>query len=142
MSGPFGAGKTTLAVRRLGELLRSGVPGDAILVSAPRRSGLRPYQAELARGDLPSGPRPLLLTLGGLARQMVELFWPAVAPEAGFARPAEPPVFLTHETAQFYMARVIGPLIAEAGYFEGIHAQPPDGERRLAGAERAGHVDS
>ena len=125
LSGPAGTGKTTLAVRRLIELIESGVPGDAIVVLAPQRSLLRPYQDALERADLTPGTRPWLLTLGGLARQMVDLFWPAVSRAAGFARPNDPPTFLTLETAQYYMARVVGPLMSEAGYFDGIHLQRP-----------------
>ena len=60
-----------------------------------------------------------MLTLGGLAQRMVELFWPLVAAEAGFARPDRPPVFLTLETAQYFMARLVGPLLDE-GYFDSI----------------------
>jgi hypothetical protein len=125
LSGPAGAGKTTLAVRRLIELIESGAPGDAIAVLAPQRSLLRPYQDALERADLVPGTRPWLGTLGGLARQMVDLFWPAVSRMAGFARPNDPPTFLTLETAQYYMARVAGPLMSEAGYFDGIHLQRP-----------------
>jgi hypothetical protein len=125
LSGPAGTGKTTLAVRRLVTLLDVGMPGDSILVFAPQRSLLRPYQDELEHADLPPGSRPLLLTLGGLARQMVDLFWPGVAGAAGFAHPTEPPVFLTLETAQYYMARVVDPLMSETGYFEGIHLVRP-----------------
>jgi hypothetical protein len=125
LSGPAGAGKTTLAVQRLRALLEDGTPGDSIVVLAPQRSLLRPYQVEMERADLSPGSRPWLLTLGGLARQMVDLFWPAVSRAAGFARPAEPPIFLTLETAQYYMARVIGPLIQGAGYFEGVRLPQP-----------------
>ena len=60
-----------------------------------------------------------VLTLGGLAQRMVELFWPVVAAEAGFAQPDRPPTFLTLETAQYFMARLVGPLLAE-GYFDTI----------------------
>lgn len=125
LSGPAGVGKTTLAVRRLRALLAEGIPGDSIVVFAPQRSLLRPYHAELESASSRSGSRPWLLTLGGLARQMVDLFWPAVSHGAGFARPVEPPIFLTLETAQYYMARVVRPLIEEAGYFEGVRLQRP-----------------
>ncbi|HQV94292.1 MAG TPA: hypothetical protein PLF41_07490, partial [Anaerolineales bacterium] len=38
---------------------------------------------------------------------------------AGFANPSEPPVFLTLETAQYYMAHLVRPLLDE-GYFESV----------------------
>jgi hypothetical protein len=61
-----------------------------------------------------------ILTAGGLARRMVELFWPLVAQDAGFAHPDQPPVFLTLETAQYYMARLVRPLLEEEGLFEAV----------------------
>ena len=50
---------------------------------------------------------------------MVDLYWPVVARTAGFAEPDKPPVFLTLETAQYFMARAIAPLL-EKGYFESL----------------------
>ena len=120
LSGPAGAGKTTLAVARLEALLRSGVPGRSILVTAAQRSMLRPYRARLRRADLPAGEAVETLTLGGLARHAVDLAWPAVAGAAGFTRPDLPPTFLALETAQYYMRGIVQPLMERQGYFEGI----------------------
>jgi hypothetical protein len=120
LSGPAGTGKTTAAVARLEELLRSGVPGRSILVTAPQRSLLRPYRARLRRADLPAGEAVETLTLGGLARHAADLAWPAVAGAAGFARPDLPPIFLALETAQYYMMGIVRPLIERQGYFEGV----------------------
>ena len=60
-----------------------------------------------------------LATIGGLARRMVDLFWPLVAGPAGFAHPDQPPVFLTLETAQYYMARIVRPMLEE-GFFASV----------------------
>ena len=60
-----------------------------------------------------------LATVGGLARRMVDLFWPLAADSAGFAHPDQPPVFLTLETAQYYMARLVRPLLDE-GFFASV----------------------
>jgi hypothetical protein len=119
LSGPAGVGKTTVAVARLRHLLNQGLPADELLVLAPQRTLLAPYQHALRGPDLPPGGTVDTLTVGGLARRMVDLFWPLVAERAGFARPDRPPVFLTLETAQYYMARIADPLL-EAGAFEGI----------------------
>jgi hypothetical protein len=119
--GPAGSGKTTMAVARLRALLDAGVPGQAILVLAPQRSLLRPYQDELRKPELPPGGQVETLTLGGLARRSVDLAWPAVAETAGFARPSQPPIFLTLETAQYHMARVVEPLVVERLYFDDVH---------------------
>ena len=61
-----------------------------------------------------------LLTLGGgLARRICDLFWPIAAEAAGFAHPDQPPVFLSLETSQYYMAHLVRPLL-EQGYFESV----------------------
>jgi hypothetical protein len=121
LEGPAGVGKTTVATARLRHMLTQGVPADEILILAPQRTLLAPYQLTLRGSDLPPGGMVDTLTVGGLARRMVNLFWPLVADRAGFARPDRPPVFLTLETAQYYMTRVADPLI-EAGAFEGATA--------------------
>ena len=119
--GPAGSGKTTLAVARLRALLESGVHGDSIIVLAPQRSLLRPFQNELRKPELPPGGQVETLTIGGLARRSIELAWPDVAEPAGFARPDQPPVFLTLETAQYHLARIVEPLIVERLYFDDVH---------------------
>jgi hypothetical protein len=121
LRGPAGSGKTALAVARLRALLEAGARGDSILVLAPQRSLLKPFQDELRKPDLPPGGQVDALTVGGLARRSVDLAWPAVAEAAGFARPDQPPVFLTLETAQYHMQRVVEPLIVERLYFDDVH---------------------
>jgi hypothetical protein len=119
LEGPAGCGKTTAAVARLLRLLDSGVPGDSILVVVPQRTLATPYYDALRRASIPAGGQVTVLTIGGLAQRTVDLFWPLVAEDAGFAHPDEPPTFLTLETAQYYMARVVRPLL-DQGYFETI----------------------
>ncbi len=119
LEGPAGAGKTTAAVARLIELLRAGVPGHQVLVLLPQRTLAGPYTAALRKPSAPAGGEVTILTIGGLAQRAIELFWPLIAAEAGFAHPSRPPVFLTLETAQYFMARVVRPLLAE-GYFDSI----------------------
>ncbi|TLN20200.1 hypothetical protein FDZ74_05655, partial [bacterium] len=119
IEGPAGSGKTSAAVAWLERLLRSGIPGDQILVLTPQRTLAQPYEAAVEHPDLPSGGLATILTLNGLAQRVVNLFWPIVSREAGFSHPENPPVFLTAETAQFYMARVVEPLLEE-GYFSGV----------------------
>lgn len=119
LSGPAGSGKTTAAVARLVHLLAQGVWADAVLVLIPQRTLAEPYLAALRRPDVVAGGLVSVATLGGLAQRMVDLFWPLVAEEAGFAHPHRPPTFLTLETAQYFMARLVRPLL-EQGYFETI----------------------
>ena len=119
LEGIAGTGKTTVGVARLLQLLAEGVPADSILVLTPQRSLAALYTDALRSPSPPAGGEVTALTMGGLAQRMVELFWPVVAAEAGFAQPDRPPTFLTLETAQYFMARLVGPLLAE-GYFDSI----------------------
>ena len=119
LSGPAGSGKTTAGVARLRYWLDAGVPADRVLVLAPQRTLLDPYNAVRHDPALAPGGEATLVTVGGLARRMVDLFWPLVAEEAGFAHPGERPIFLTLETAQYFMARTVAPLL-DQGYFESL----------------------
>jgi hypothetical protein len=120
LEGPAGSGKTTAGAARLTAMLDRGVPAASVLVLTPQRTLGAPYTEALRRPSVPAGGEATVLTLGGLARRMVELFWPLAAGPAGFAHPDRPPVFLTLETAQYYMARIVRPLIVERGYFDSV----------------------
>jgi hypothetical protein len=119
LEGPAGCGKTTVGVARLLHLISTDVPAEQILVLLPQRTLAEPYASALRQADLPPGGMPDILTLGGLAQRMDSLFWPAVAAHAGFKNPTQPPVFLTLETAQYFLAQLIQPLL-EKGYFGSI----------------------
>ncbi|MBU2609844.1 MAG: hypothetical protein KJ606_02685 [Chloroflexi bacterium] len=119
LSGPAGCGKTTVGVERMLHLLEQGLPAEAILVLAPQRTLGAPYADALRQPSLAAGGQVSVLTVGGLARRMVDLFWPLAAEAGGFAHPDRPPVFLTLETAQYYMAHLVRPRLDE-GYFESV----------------------
>ncbi len=119
LEGPAGSGKTTAGVAWLLRLLESGVPARSILLFVPQRTLATPYMEALRRPSIGAGGQVTVYTIGGLAQRMVDLFWPLVGERAGFAHPDQPPVFLTLESAQYYMARIVRPLLAE-GYFETV----------------------
>jgi len=119
VSGPAGTGKTTAGVERMKYLLAQGVPGESILMLTPQRTLQEPYLDLLYSPERSAGGEVTPATIGGLARRMVDLFWPVAAEAAGFAHPDQPPVFLTLETAQYYMAYLVRPLLDE-GYFESV----------------------
>ncbi|MBW7919619.1 MAG: hypothetical protein H3C52_09985 [Anaerolineales bacterium] len=118
LRGRAGAGKTTAAVERSLRLLTSGLPAESVLILTPQRTLQTPYEQAILAAGL-SGGQATFATLGGLARRMCELFWPLVSDRAGFKNPDQPPVFLTLETAQYYMARLVRPKLDE-GFFESI----------------------
>jgi hypothetical protein len=119
LQGPAGCGKTTAGVERMLYLMASGVPGGEILVLLPQRTLGEPYLQALRHPGVLSGSMVSLLTVGGLAQRMVDLFWPLAADQAGFAYPDDLPVFLTLETAQYYMAHLVRPLLDE-GLFDSV----------------------
>ena len=118
LQGRAGAGKTTAAIERSLHLLTSGAPAASILILTPQRTLQTPYEdAILAAGF--AGGQVTFATIGGLARRMCELYWPLISDRAGFKNPDQPPVFLTLETAQYYMAHLVRPKLDE-GFFESV----------------------
>ncbi len=119
LRGPAGCGKTTVGVEHLRSLITQGVPSDSILLLTASRTLQEPYEKALQDPSLGRIGEVNLVTVSGLAHRMVELFWPVVAETVGFAYPDRPPVYLNLETAQYYMALVVRPLLDE-GYFASI----------------------
>jgi superfamily I DNA/RNA helicase len=120
VSGPMGTGKTTAGVERMRYLLEQGVPGESILMLAAQRTVQEPYLDLLLSPERIAGGEVTSTTIGGgLARRVCDLFWPIAAEAAGFAHPDQPPVFLSLETSQYYMAHIVRPLLDE-GYFESV----------------------
>ncbi len=124
LEGPSGTGKSSAAAARLQRMIEAGIPGHSILMLVPQRTLAYPYYDVIDQPVLPAGPVPDVFTLGGLARRMVELFWPMVAREAGFVHPERPPVFLNVETAQYYMGRIVEPLREAEGFFQTVTIDP------------------
>ncbi|MBM3144571.1 MAG: hypothetical protein FJ010_06285 [Chloroflexi bacterium] len=119
LEGHAGAGKTTAGMERLLSLFEAGIPGYQILLLVPQRTLATPYYDALQSPTAAAGGSVTVLTIGGLAKRMVELFWPLISAEAGFAHPNRPPNFLTLETAQYFMARLVRPLL-DQGFFESL----------------------
>ncbi len=119
LEGHAGTGKTTVGVERILTLLEAGIPGNQMLLLVPQRTLAAPYYEALRSPTTTAGGAVTVLTIGGLAKRMVELFWPLISAEAGFANPNRPPTFLTLETAQYNMAHLVRPLL-DQGFFESI----------------------
>ncbi|MBN1429931.1 MAG: hypothetical protein JXB07_16295 [Anaerolineae bacterium] len=130
LEGPFGAGKTTFAIETLFAWLDAGIPARNILVIVPQRTLARRYLMALqepSRGPLGDVS---IRTLGGLAKEMVTLYWPLVAKEAGFDHPEEQPRFLTIETSQYAMAEFVDQAVSR-GEFDAINVSPQQIARQI-----------
>jgi hypothetical protein len=120
LSGPYGSGKTELAVQRLQWLLRQErVRGDDILVLLPQRTIGQPYYNALRGAGIPAGSPPRIATIAGLARDAISLYWPLLSTAVGFADPRKEPTFLNFETAQYHMERLVAEAIGR-GEFDAI----------------------
>ncbi len=114
LEGPAGAGKTTQAIERIRSLIDDGVAPDRILLLTPHRSYTLAYEEAF---DQRSWYGLGKATIGGLARRYVSLFWPEVLAQSKYPFvQGQEPTFLTYEVAQYFMARLVSPLI-EQGYF-------------------------
>ena len=118
LEGPAGSGKTSAALGRLERMLQH-VPGHEFLILVPQRSLGKPYYDYVKESPDFRGSLPSILTLGGLAQRMTHLFWPLVAAQAGFRDPQRPPYFLSLETAQYCMSRIVDPK-REQGFFNSV----------------------
>ena len=117
LSGPAGSGKTTRGVERLLILLKEGVPPHHILVLTPQRTLGGPYETALQQAGATLTGQVDVITMDSLALRTINLAWPRIARQAGFGHPNRPPLFLTIETAQYYMTEVIEPFLQQ-GYFD------------------------
>lgn len=120
VSGAAGTGKTTAGVERMRYLLAQGIPADSILMLTPQRTLQEPYLDLLYSPERRAGGEVTSATVGGLAKRLCGLFWPIAAEAAGFKNPELPPIFLTLESAQYYMAYLVRPLLDEKGYFQSL----------------------
>ncbi len=110
LRGEAGTGKTTTAVSRLEKMLFEGIFAESILVLVPQRPLALPYFRAISNPALPPGGKVSILTIGGLARRMDELFWPLICESAGFTHPEIAPQFLTVETTQYFLRSHRDPL--------------------------------
>lgn len=120
LEGVAGTGKTTTAVNRLKSWLDGGVAPQHILILLPQITLATPYREALRSADRPEGADATIATFGSLTQTLIALFWGLIAENAGFANPQKPPTFLSLETAQYFMGRVLDPIIERDGLFDTV----------------------
>ncbi len=120
LRGLPGTGKSAALMARLAALLREGRRPYEILVLVPQRAQAERWERALASLDAPVRGAVDILTFYSLTRRAVSLFWPLVAREAGFVHPEREPTFLTIETTQYFMWRIVEPLMTQQGYFSDL----------------------
>jgi hypothetical protein len=118
--GLAGTGKSTALMARLVALLREGRRPYEILVLVPQRAQVQAYDRAVQATDAPTRGGVDIVTYYSLCKRAVALFWPLIAREAGFACPDREPVFLTIETTQYFMWRIVEPLVVREGYFSDL----------------------
>jgi hypothetical protein len=111
--GHPGTGKTTRLVQQLSALLNAGVRPDRILVLVPQESGARRFQAALA--PIKRRLAPHIETFSGLIQRHVGLFFPRIAPQAGFGAPNREPIWVNVESAQYLLDQLIAPHLDQFG---------------------------
>lgn len=123
LSGPYGSGKTELAIERIKWLLsRERVRGNDILILVPQQTTGQPYARALRGEGMPNGAPVNVKTVAGLARDSVGLYWPLLSDSAGFRDPRKEPTFLNLETSQYHMERLVLEAI-DQGEFDGIRVE-------------------
>jgi hypothetical protein len=118
IEGPARTGKTSACLARLDRILEL-VPGYQILIITPQQSLAGPYRSHLFEKNPAYGGFPRVTTISGLARDLVNIFWPEIRTTFGFKGESSKPIFLSLETAQYCMARIVDPLL-QKGYFQSV----------------------
>lgn len=121
--GPAGTGKTTALQQRLLSLLRQREPAYTFLLLVADRDQRLAYTRFIQEAAVGSYTDLKIGHYSSLAREMVILFWPLVAREAGFRSGFHPPTFLGYDLAQLMMWRITTPLLGQ-GAFAHVRLKP------------------
>lgn len=123
LHGPAGTGKTTAGIYRLRNLVETGVPGRKILLYFPQRNLATKYQNSINELQYQGMSIPTSATYGGLARRIIELFWPNILETFDKLDRSLPPTFLTLESTLYFLSTIVEPLIFERGFFSNVAIQ-------------------
>ncbi|PJF44641.1 MAG: hypothetical protein CUN55_02905 [Phototrophicales bacterium] len=118
IQGPYGTGKTTLALQYLQDYFADGNLAHQLLILVPQRTLGRVYQQVLSQLQYPNTASVEVITFSGLAQRAIERFWPLLHEQVGFAT-GKPPIFLTIETAQYHIAQFVDDVVV-TGRFDSV----------------------
>jgi hypothetical protein len=88
-------------------------------VLTPQRTLALPYRKLLEQAAGQKTSTVHFATMNSIARRTVALFWPLFSEQADFHFPYRPPQFLTLETAQFYLGKIIDSML-DRGAFSSV----------------------
>lgn len=122
LTGHPGTGKSSRLADHLVSLLDAGVRPDRILLLTPQQAQAERFRAAQMRVKRRTRGEPFVSTIYSLAQQHVSLFFPRVAPRAGFVHPKREAVFIDVELTQYFLDQIAAPYIAE---FEDLKLSRP-----------------
>ncbi len=122
LAGHPGTGKSTRLADHLVSLLNAGIRPDRILLLTPQQAQAERYRTAQSQVKRRTRGEPFISTIYTLAQQHVALFFPRIAPRAGFAQPRREPVFIDIELTQFFLSQIAAPYLAE---FEDLKLSRP-----------------
>lgn len=125
LTGSAGTGKTSITQKIILDFLQKPEHDQNLLVLVPQRSSAKSYASWLQKQTIPSGTVPSFLTIHGLAQRTIALFWPLLTHLGLFKAPAQQPIFLTLETAQFFLGKIVDEAMDNQGYFHTLHIKRP-----------------
>ncbi len=122
LTGHPGTGKSSRLADHLVALLDAGVRPDRVLLLTPQQAQAERFRTAQSRVKRRTRGEPFISTIYSLAQQHVALFFPRIAPRAGFAHPRREAVFIDVELAQSFLDQIAAPHIAE---FEDLKLSRP-----------------
>ncbi len=123
MLGAVSTGKTAVLHHKLLSLLQHGEPAYTILTLTAERGHEASFLEYIHNTDAGSYTDLNIITYNWMAQEMVTLFWPILARDAGFADPHRPPTLLSYDLAQLLMWKIITPMLDE-GAFNDLRLRP------------------
>jgi hypothetical protein len=122
LTGHPGTGKSSRLADHLVHLLDAGIRPDRILLLTPQQAQAERFRTAQARVKRRTRGEPFVSTIYSLAQQHVALFFPRIAPRAGFAQPRREPIFIDVELTQYFLDQIAAPYVAE---FEDLKLSRP-----------------